>query len=109
MQKLTYYRDRYPYPTQGGHLTLAGELREFLDGIHAILDRTVGSNPTPLDGALAQQIKPAAVSDSVAQLGTNARNPLNAIPLDAGQTIDGLIALYQREGRTLLAAYNRNR
>jgi hypothetical protein len=103
MQKLTYYRERSAYPVINGRLTLAGELRTFLDGIHSILDMKKGGEK--IDGPLAQQIQPTNVLNAITDLGRNASVPQNGIPVDKGQSVEGLVALYQREARTLLAAY----
>lgn len=104
-----YFRNLHPYPAAGNppHLTLAGEMEEYIDGVHAILDFAAGENAPPLDGVWAQQVDPAIVTRDIMQLAINAMKPFNGIRIDEGKTPQQLATQYLADAIGLLKAYGR--
>lgn len=104
-----YYRNLHPYPAMGNppRLTLAGEMEEYVDDMHAILDFADGENAPELDGVLAEQVSPDFVKRDLMQLAINAMKPFNNITVDNGKTPQQLAAQYVADALGLLKAYGR--
>jgi hypothetical protein len=109
-KQLTYYIQRFPYPTNGGnppHLNLEGELRAFLDGVHLILANHTGQNQGLLDGVELEQSRLPFVLTQIDHLVEGVtRNVANAVP--EAKTAQAIAALYKSEAHAIFAFYGRN-